>query len=222
MKDLLAKLGIDKTDRTIYEYDATNLDWWDSKYPTMLEIEMEVDEEGFQNVIAIFCPDIEGEVERIPVFSVRYKEDEINEYTLVVKEIFIALNTELSLPFLEDHNVYATNSMEETMFLLERIVKLFPDTKPTMIDFNADENIAFGTVEGETLHHFIAMMNVNGLEFSPEHIQTNLAMSEMVEGRNYIKTLKDDVQTEFDLEIVEEYGVDATIFNRIKSVILNY
>lgn len=69
MKRLLLKFGIDSLDDAIYEYASNALEWWDVENRTSFEIELRQIEDGLKSISVIFCPDVEGIVERNTVFE---------------------------------------------------------------------------------------------------------------------------------------------------------
>ena len=70
MKKLLANIGIDNLDSFIYEYEPIKIDWWDSENETSIEIESHQDDEGLYELSIVYCPEVEGIVERTIVLLI--------------------------------------------------------------------------------------------------------------------------------------------------------
>src|SRR5690554_6718505 len=104
MKELLLKFGIDRLDDCIYEYASDALDWWDSENRTSFEIEIQQIEDGLKSIRVIFCPDVEGLVERNVVFVSSFNDKGIKNNALVAKAVFENINCKFGLSFSDEQN----------------------------------------------------------------------------------------------------------------------
>mgnify|MGYP003630925883 CR=1 FL=1 len=223
MKELLLKFGIDCAEDAVYEYASNALDWWDSENRTSIEIELHQIEDGLKSISIIFCPDVERIVERKKVFSSSFNGKGIKKNALVAKAVFENINCKFGLPFSDEQNAYITTKASESELVLDCILNLIGQKVPTFkIDLNESNREESSFEVGDTLEHFIAMMDMNSTDFTKENIIASLKVVINFEGDEYLDELKNDITSgkEFDYEV--EYGVNKEKLNLIKETIINY
>lgn len=223
MKELLLKYGIDYTDDAVYEYASHPLDWWDSENETSFEIELHQIEDGLISISIIFCPDVERIVERKKVFSSSFNREGIKKNALVEKVVFENIDCKFALPFSDEQNAYITNKSSESELVLNRLLNLIGQKEPTFkIDLNESNHEEISFEVGDTLEHFIVMMDINSADFTKENIIDSLEVAINFEGDKYLDELKNDITSGKEFDYEEEYGVNNEKLNLIKEIITNY
>ena len=223
MKELLLKCGIDCLDDCIYEYASYALDWWDSENRTSFEIELQQIEDGLKSIRVIFCPDVEGLVERNIVFVSSLNDKGIKKNALVTKAVFENINCKFGLPFSDEQNAYITTKASESELVLDCILNLIEQKTPLYkVGLNESNFEESPSEVGDTLDHFIAMMYMNSVDFTKENIIDTLEMGINAEGGEYLDELKKDIASgkEFDYEV--QYGMNEEKIYLIKETITNF
>ncbi|MEO0474322.1 MAG: hypothetical protein AAF206_32235 [Bacteroidota bacterium] len=225
MDELLDSLGIDRLDSFIYEYGPVTIDWWDAEYETTIEIEVHQNEEGFCGISVFFCPEWEGIVERTLVYTACFKAGSLGQPALIAEKIYQALLGSETFTFSKPQNAYIIDLYEDAEKAFSAISKLIANKKPTyLVDLKAreEENEPAPLEPGNTLDHFIAMMEVNSMEFTEEKIIENIEISIALEGAEYLSLLKKDVIDEIPQPIKEEYDLDDEMIGLFKKTIQGY
>ena len=225
MKDLIAEIGIDQLDGFIYEYKPVLLDWWDSEHKTSLEIELHQNE-GITELQVIFCPEVEGIVERTPVFMATYIGEELEGVALVADAVKVELLPDKELAFSREREAYILPSMVEATEMFSKIIALIEEREPwEIIDLNEGEeedDEEYISQPGETIGHFIAMMHMNSVRFKKANITSYIEMGIGMEGEEYFTELKADAELDLPNAYKEDYGVKDRIYQRIRKTILEY
>lgn len=205
----LKKTGIDQLNNFLYEFKSIDLPWWDADNKTSLEIEVrQHTDKNDYSLCVVFCPDAEGLLERTIVFYAAFNESDLTETTLIDKEVLENLQDSSTLEFSEDQNAYFTDSMNESKSILSHILFLVRD-QPTVERFELDENETGELKEGDTLDHFIGMMQINSEEITKESINQYLAMGMEYEGQEYLEALQEDVKNGQLAGFTDEYAVEV-------------
>ncbi len=225
MKELLINIGIDNLDSFIYEYEPIKLDWWDSKYETSIEIETHQNEDGLYELSVVFCPEVEGIVERTIVYIASYKSNSIQNQALIEKRICEELISSNTFDFSKEQNAYMINTYEDAKKAFNVISNLIVNKKPIykvdLKQMEEDGDIVPYEM-GDTLDHFIAMMYMNSTDFTEENIIENIELSIELEGDEYLTELKNDAENEISYSFQEDYDLDDETFEFIKNIIKNY
>jgi len=219
----LSKVGITPQRHFIYDYGPVKIDWWDSENKTSIEVECQQHEDGWNVISVIFCPNVEGIVERTVVFYTSYQGNNIEDRTLIAKSVFENIANNLKLPFSEEHQAYFTRSISETRATLTNLLNLIQHPEPLYkFDLSAKDEDESRSEIGETIEHFLAMMSINSTEFTKENIIDSLEIGLQTEGIEYLKNLQKDIETQPGLDFYETYGVEQDTVNLIKEAIYNY
>ena len=223
MKELLLKFGIDRLDDCICEYASDALDWWDSENRTSFEIEIQQIEDGLKSIRVIFCPDVEGLVERNVVFVSSFNDKGIKNNALVAKAVFENINCKFGLSFSDEQNAYITTKASESKLVLDCILNLIEQKTPIFkVNLNEPNYEESPPEVGDTLDHFIAMMYINSVDFTKENIIDSLEMGINAEGGEYLDELKKDIASGKEYNYDGEYGVNEEKLYLIKETITNY
>ena len=75
---------------------------------------------------------------------------------------------------------------------------------------------------GDSLDHFIAMMYINENEYTKENIISYIELLRDLEGFEYLKELKEDLEIEFTQNFKKSYELNKHQFEFIKKTIRNY
>ena len=227
MKEIFNRLGIEEFGRFIYEFSPVELPWWDSENQTSIEIEFQEGENSEVNASIIFCPEVEGVIERTIVFDITFdlKGNTILDNTLIAKAVCENLNLHEGLNFLSENNAYATASYDESVKLLNGVLRLIVDKSPLHAFNLNDMTESEGDYEqeaGDFLDHFLAMMHFNSIPCTEENIINQLGVGKQLEGEEYINGLKKDVDSEIAIDFEERYGLSDDSLKMVKDVIRGF
>jgi len=215
MKKILHSVGIDSYDSFIYEFEPVQLDWWDTKYQTCIEIETHLNE-GILTVQVIFVPHTDDLVERTVVFFSVFEEQQLKEDTLIAKALKDQLISNSSYDFSSDHQAFLVKNYAESEDIFERILNLIENKTPAFIvDLKQlEDDDDWVPEKGEALEAYIFNLSCNTDDFSKEDIVDYFEMFEEFEGEVAFKALIEDIQNQVAIDL-EENEIDPLIFQRI-------
>jgi hypothetical protein len=221
MKDLLRSVGIEAFDSFIYEFEAVQLDWWDTRYKTCIEIEThQEDEKLFVSVI--FMYDTEAIVERTVVFYGVFDEQNLQEDTLLAKKLGDQLVSNVSYTFSSEHQAYLVTTFIDTQEIFQGILNLIKNKQPVYIadldESEDDDDDDWNPEKGEALEAYIFNLSINTDDFSEEDIVYYFGMFKDFEGEVAFKALIDDVVNDAEVDLSED-EIDAVILQRIRSTL---
>ena len=92
------------------------------------------------------------------------------------------------------------------------------------MDLNSDEDLEEETATelGDTLEHFIAMMQMNSATFTKDGIVEHLEMATNLEGKDYIEELKNDANSDAIFDFQTENNISEESMKEIKKIIKTY
>ena len=225
MEDILTEIGVDHYSGYIYEYNPVKINWWNEKLETSIEIEIYKDEENLVDLSIIFCPFIEEIVERTIVFTSTFKEDSLVGNTIIAKSVAENLLPAINLEYSEKHNGYLIDSYLQSYDIFKKLTSLIVDKIPIVkLDLNSDEDLEEETATelGDTLEHFIAMMQMNSATFTKDGIVEHLEMATNLEGKDYIEELKNDANSDAIFDFQTENNISEESMKEIKKIIKTF
>lgn len=131
----------------------------------------------------------------------------------------------VNLAFSEENNACFIENFQKVREIVEKFISLIEDKKPIhKSDLNHVENLEEETPYeiGETLEHFVAMMNANSVKLDKENVIYYIEMAVSFEGKEYLEELKKDSENDIVFDFQKEYEIDNETMNEIKEVIKNY
>ncbi|WP_196889834.1 hypothetical protein [Aureivirga sp. CE67] len=226
MKEILQSIGIENLNSFIYEFDSVRIDWWDNKNETSIEIEIhEIENEVFE-LNVVFCPEVEGIVERTIILNSIFKFNSLENNAFIAKVICENLIPENTFTFSEEQNTYIIETFEDLKNVFKIISNLISNKDPKLImDLNKVEDFDEEEMPydvGDNLDHFIGMMYMNSIEITKENIIEYIGMALEFEGKEYFEILKEEVDVELHQDFQGDYGIETDGLELIKDTIRNY
>lgn len=222
MRDLLQRIGITEFGNYIYEYVPVDIVWWDELAPTKVEIELNKSKTGLDLVSLVFTTEEDSEPSRAEVMSFKLQDGVVTSQTLVAKPVIDNLELDLDLDYSEEDASYVTNSAAETGLVFGKLIGLLSPAAPVNVFEMVDESATGMAEEGETLTHFVAMMSLQQIEYTPDNIKSTIQMGIEFEGDEYLDLLLLDTAHAEGLDFEAEYGVNRQTLQVIIEEIRNF
>ena len=177
-----------------YTFPAQMLPWWDDEAAAQLEIGYFANEQGQIECTAYLLPYVEDETDRPLVYMLALgANQQLLEPALIDEEV-LEHTSGLDLPFDEDQGGCTTNHPTVALKLLEGLLRLAKGTKPERWTVEVTDDYEHEYVPGFTLDHFLSMMTPEQDAASPETVKAFLDLAMRMEGPEYLKELRIDLQ----------------------------